>query len=821
MATKKSYKCTTCGHIYSKWNAECNECGEIGTLEEIDSAALQINTTKPGSRADRASTGDTPELVKDIQTTEYKRLSSGVEEFDRVLGGGFVPGGIILLAGSPGVGKALSLDTKLVTPDGWITMGEVKVGDFVIDHKGEPTKIIAVSEVWQNRPTYEVEFSDGSIIVADENHEWLTKTRKERTTNQLGKVRTTKEIYNTQLVDSDNRINHSVPVSQPILFKEQELPIPPYTFGAWLGDGTSAGNGFTNVDTQIIENIEVENVVVKKLKTDIQYSLSFNKIKYDEQVDICLICEKKLSFVRNRKTNYCISHRDVNTFTKIFRDLNVLNNKHIPMIYLRSSIEQRRNLLAGLLDTDGYITKKGCIQLALTSKSLANDAYELIVSLGYKPSRTTKVVKGRNEDSSLCYITSFSPVDDLFKLNRKSSRITSFERKTQKQRYIKSVTLIDSVPTKCIEVDNEEHMFLAGESMIPTHNSSITSLIGSSLSARGKKVLIVSGEETKAQIKSRLDRIHANTDSLYLLAESNLSNVKNHVMMVLPDVLIIDSVQTLTSSDSDGRVGSITQVTEVAQEITQLGKRLNIPTIMIGHVTKDGNIAGPRVVEHLVDTVLYFEGSGDSPLRLLKGIKNRFGATDEIGCFEHAEDGLKEVKDPSGFFLSEHDAETVGYATSIIVEGNRALPIEVQALVSETRLPNPRRVTHGVDNARVLMIQAILEKYTNMRLDNKDVYVSTTGGLISKDTSIDLAIAAAIISSYYEEPVPEYSVFLGETTLTGEIRPARETHKRCMEAVRLGFSNIISPVIKREDSTPYSVRNVRFMRDVVEKINTQ
>lgn len=324
--------------------------------------------------------------------------------------------------------------------------------------------------------------------------------------------------------------------------------------------------------------------------------------------------------------------------------------------------------------------------------------------------------------------------------------------------------------------------------------SSLTLSAANSLATQGKKVLIASGEETKGQIKSRADRINANSENLYLLSEGNLNNVIGHIGTLKPDVVVIDSVQTLVSDNSESRVGSVSQMAEVAQQLTQVGKTLNIPLIMIGHVTKDGNIAGPRVVEHLVDVVLYLEDAQDTPLRLLRGIKNRYGATDEVGCFQHEEDGLQEVSDPSGYFLSEHAEGVVGFATSIIVEGNRALPIEVQALVTPTGMPNPRRVNHGLDNARVLMVQAILEKHGGLRLQNKDIYVSTTGGLVTKDTSIDLAIAAAICSSYYNHPSPNMSVFLGEATLTGEVRPPRASKKRTAEADRLGFKNILSPL---------------------------
>lgn len=321
--------------------------------------------------------------------------------------------------------------------------------------------------------------------------------------------------------------------------------------------------------------------------------------------------------------------------------------------------------------------------------------------------------------------------------------------------------------------------------------SSILSLIASNMSRNGQKVLYVSGEETKNQIKSRLDRIKADTSNFYLMSESNLNNVKNSITTMQPDVLIIDSIQTLISDTSEGRVGSVSQVTEVAQEITHIGKRLNIPTILVGHVTKDGNIAGPRVVEHLVDTVMYFESSNDSPLRLLRVIKSRFSSVDEIGTFEHQEDGLHEIADPSGFFINTHDDSVSGYSTSVILEGLRALPIEVQALVTPSPLPNPRKITYGIEHSRSLMIQAMLEKYAGVRLDNKDVYVSMTNGLAIKDGSLDLAIAASIISSYLDVPPAEHSVYIGELSLTGEVRRVRSYEKRVNEAKRLGFIEVI------------------------------
>lgn len=356
-------------------------------------------------------------------------------------------------------------------------------------------------------------------------------------------------------------------------------------------------------------------------------------------------------------------------------------------------------------------------------------------------------------------------------------------------------------------------IFLAGAPGVG--KSSVSNLLASNLSAKGMKTLIVSGEETKHQIKSRLERINANMDNMYLLSESNLNNVRNEILALNPAALIIDSVQTLISDTSEGRVGSVSQVTDVAQTMTYLGKTLNIPVILIGHVTKDGNLAGPRVVEHLVDAVLMFEGTKDSNLRLLRGIKNRYGATDEIGCFEHAADGLHEVTDPSGFFLNEHDDDVVGYATSILIEGNRALPVEIQALVTPSPLPNPRKVNHGVENSRVLMVQAIVEKYGNARMSDKDVYVSTTGGLVAKDTSVDLAVAASLISSYLDIPLPPNTVVLGETTLTGETRQPRDAMKRIQEAKRLGFTNILTPLATTYQGDRDGVTTIRNIGDLV------
>lgn len=336
--------------------------------------------------------------------------------------------------------------------------------------------------------------------------------------------------------------------------------------------------------------------------------------------------------------------------------------------------------------------------------------------------------------------------------------------------------------------------------------STLLSALTQTVAVQGKTVLYISGEENETQIASRHERIKATHENILILSESNTDNAEDAIFSVKPDLIIVDSIQTLLSPNSESRIGSPSQVTEVANLFTNIAKKLNIPTIMIGHLTKNESIAGPRVVEHLVDVVLYLEASVDSPLRMLRGIKNRFGSTDEVGLFQHAEDGLMEISDPSTMFSSEHADDVSGYATTITVEGMRAIKTEIVSLVTPSPLPNPRKISHGLDHARCIMVQAILEKHAGLKIGDKDVYVSTTGGLVVKDSSIDLAIAAALISSFYDIPPLKNTVYLGEISLTGEVRAARFNDRRKREAERLG-------------AKVYDYRTITTIRELVNMVH--
>jgi DNA repair protein RadA/Sms len=303
----------------------------------------------------------------------------------------------------------------------------------------------------------------------------------------------------------------------------------------------------------------------------------------------------------------------------------------------------------------------------------------------------------------------------------------------------------------------------------------------------GAKVLYVSGEESVGQIRLRAERTGALSDNLYLASETDLANVLGQVDSVKPELLVVDSVQTIAHAEIDGAAGMPSQIREVATNLIRLAKENNLPVILVGHVTKDGNIAGPRALEHLVDVVCHFEGDRQTSLRFVRSLKNRFGPTDEVGCFEMTGDGIREVADPSSLFLSRGDTPVSGTCVTVAVEGKRALIAEVQALVVKTSSPNPRRVTNGVDSSRVAMLLAVLERRAGLRLGELDVYVSTVGGVKITEPAADLAIAIAIASAVNDKPVAHNLAAFGEISLAGEIRPVANNKLRKNEAERLGF----------------------------------
>ena len=335
------------------------------------------------------------------------------------------------------------------------------------------------------------------------------------------------------------------------------------------------------------------------------------------------------------------------------------------------------------------------------------------------------------------------------------------------------------------------------------------------------KVLYVSGEESEEQIKMRGERLNSISENLFIVSETNIDTIENHIIDIEPVFVIIDSVQTLYKSDISSAPGSVSQVRECTNDLMRIGKTKGIPLFIVAHVTKQGELAGPRVLEHMVDTVLYFEGERTQEFRILRTIKNRFGTTSEIGVFEMRQSGLEEVHDASSVFLQETSFKQEGSVVIGIIEGTRPLLIEIQALVSETKAVMPRRTAVGVDNQRLNLILAVLEKKLKIPFYNADVYVNVVGGLNLEGTYGDLGLAVALISSVKSKEVKlDRTLIIGEVGLTGEVRPIAQAEKIINEATKMGFTNVILPQknIEKINNKGINMIGVSSVKEVLSKV---
>lgn len=311
--------------------------------------------------------------------------------------------------------------------------------------------------------------------------------------------------------------------------------------------------------------------------------------------------------------------------------------------------------------------------------------------------------------------------------------------------------------------------------------------------ATHKKVLYVSGEESAQQIALRAKRLSLDARGMYLLAEIHLEKIQSVIKQEKPDVVVIDSIQTMYSEHLTSAPGSVAQVRESAAQFTRIAKSSDITMILVGHVTKEGALAGPRVLEHIVDTVLYFEGDTHSSFRLVRAFKNRFGAVNELGVFAMTEKGLREVSNPSALFLSQHGTQVPGSCVMVTQEGTRPLLVEIQALLDEAHAPNPRRLSLGLEQNRLAMLLAVLHRHAGIACFDQDVFINAVGGVKITEPGADLPVLLAIVSSLRNKPLPEKMVVFGEVGLAGEIRPVQRGQERLKEAAKLGFTRAIIP----------------------------
>lgn len=413
-------------------------------------------------------------------------------------------------------------------------------------------------------------------------------------------------------------------------------------------------------------------------------------------------------------------------------------------------------------------------------------------------------------------------------------------RKAAKQDRRASLEVLRAVPQRLSEVTSDvgDRMFVPveefnrvlGGGIVPgsivliggepgVGKSTLLLQISALLAENIGKVLYVSGEESARQIKMRADRLNLRSDDLYLLTETNLGNIMENVQQLSPEILIVDSIQTTYTEELESSPGNVSQVRECANRLQTLAKTTGVSVFLVGHVTKEGSIAGPRVLEHIVDTVLYLEGDPFQTFRLLRSVKNRFGATSEVGVFEMTGDGMIEVPNPSEAFLAERVVNAPGSAIAVTMEGTRPLLVELQALTSPTSFGNARRTPNGVDINRLLLISAVLSKRVGLKLHEQDIFINVIGGLKVGEPATDLAMAMAMASSYFDRPIPADLAIVGEVGLSGEIRAVGQIQARLNEAAKIGFKRALIPRMRRRiENVPPSLE-LLAVRNVAEALN--
>ncbi len=412
-------------------------------------------------------------------------------------------------------------------------------------------------------------------------------------------------------------------------------------------------------------------------------------------------------------------------------------------------------------------------------------------------------------------------------------RISSGVLKKKKSSFLQEPVLLDSVEVK--ETDRiktgvgEFDRVLGGGIVDGTliliggdpgiGKSTLMLQVLSSLSKAGKKCLYVSGEESVRQLSMRGKRLNSHGASMFVVSETDLDSILAMVELTKYDALVIDSIQTVFHPDVSSTPGSVTQIREAAMQFMKLAKTTGLPIFLVGHVTKVGAIAGPRIMEHMVDTVLYFEGDKSHVFRILRAVKNRFGSTNEIGVFEMNEKGLTEVPNPSAVFLAERSAVAPGSVVTSCMEGTRPILVEIQGLVSSSGLGTPRRTILGLDNNRVALIVAVMEKRLGMNLSGLDIFMNVIGGVKIVEPAVDLAIAAALASSFLDKPIDKKTTLIGEIGLTGEIRAVGHVQARIKEAAKMGFTKCLVPssTIKQLSKIKgMTIESVSFLKDAME-----
>lgn len=830
------FVCTNCGHAELRWAGRCPECNEWNTLQEeaVRETKTLASTLRAGGSASSFShmgaAQSRPRSIMEIEANERERHSTRISELDRVLGGGVVPGSLILIGGEPGVGKCVVGDTRLLDP----TTGALRpIKDWEENHYPvvaleESTNTLSEARVSAflpqgEQPTVLVTTRLGRTLRCTETHPLLTingwrpvgavcpgtRIATPRRLPFFGNepqpdslVRLIAYILSDtvpsdlsdlaqelgvnlrqlreQLIESPSAATKSVPGLVFCLPAEQLRLFLKVLFSCdgSVYAGNSVGISYSTISRRLAEDIQhllLRFGLVAKLRT-------------------------KTSTVKdNRYTAYELQLLGVASVRQFLREIGIWG-RHAAI----AAIEALPEPELGSTHHDTIpLPSDFWLQLrAQTGRALRRVVWEK-TGLTLYPRRAGRPISRR-----------------VMEALAEAFPTTYFQSLASGDLYwdeIVSVAPADVAPVYDLCVPSKAN-FVAGDLIV--HNSTLMSMLSGNLAAEYGTTLYVSGEESTEQIKLRATRLEALHKDLLLASETDIGVIAGYIEQLKPKYLVIDSIQTMLSPDVDSAPGTVSQVRAATSALAAIAKGKRIPVFLVGHVTKEGAIAGPRVLEHMVDTVLYFEGDAHLSYRILRAVKNRFGSTDELGIFEMRTEGLVGVENPSAVFLAERPIGSPGSTVTATMEGSRALLVEVQALVAPSYLTSPRRVTNGVSRDRVSLVLAVLEKRLGLSLANMDVFVSVAGGVRVEEPSADLAIALAVAGSFLDRPVAGQQVFLGEVGLAGEVRGCSQIEKRLKEASGLGFSSAILPqknIGRETQGAKLELVGIDTLRQAVEK----
>lgn len=842
MSASSIFVCQQCGNEFSKWLGKCTACNSWNSLVETAQFGKNSKSKSRGPNSQKTASLRVQKLT-DIKASQMQRISTGISELDRALGGGLVNGQVVLLAGEPGIGKCVVGETFIPTENGLMRILDLMPKDAKLGFTSYRNGIQSVNgKEFTNQfyksdlqPTKKFSTRMGYSLQATYEHPVLTlstfgqkewKTLKELQIGDYVAIQRHGQIWGKNVkiphFDFEVRTNAIVP-KFPNKIDENTA----YCLGLLTGDGglTDRANiNLTTNDPSIAKTFEdwIKSLGLKVYSLPRGYRLSVN----------------------NRIIRLWLENLGMKPVLSI--------NKSIPNIILKTPKKIVRSYLQGLFDTDGSANTNikgsmpGVIEFCSASKQLANEVHLLLLQFGivgklrfkknnkhgawiigllgdnarlfYKnigfrldrkqSAKNLLSITNNNNLDVIPYLPklNFLKIPHEFRHDRrylKGLRAPSYEKLKFIAEFVPELKSLlepnfywdeiksigESGVAECFDLCvPKSHSFVSNG--VVSHNSTVLLQLANNLD----KVMYVSGEESSSQVAIRAERLGIKNKNIDFLESTDVDEIISSLSTVHGSLsaVIVDSIQTMSTTDLTGLAGSVGQVRECAFRLLKYAKSKNIPLFLVGHVTKEGTVAGPAVLSHIVDTVLWFEGDKKSNLRLLRCVKNRFGSTDEVGIFSMEDKGLKSLDNPEKLFLEPGTTSVAGSVVSILMEGSRSILVEIQSLVVPTKMAFPRRVAQGIDSKRLEMLLAVLFRRANVPMYDMDVFVNVAGGIKANDPSMDLAICLSIASAFYDKPLPKKFIAVGEIGLSGEIRKVGMQEKRIKDSKRLGFTNIAS-----------------------------